>query len=421
MMVGYVKGIPVYGGISELGYYFVDVVLGTPAQRISAILDTGSEGLSVTCSPCSNCGDSHMDPFYNSRISSTFSRLDQCPASNLRHSGCSFEKRYLEGSSLKGRMFSELITFNGTKLSKTMSFGCIESETKLFREQKANGLMGLAPLPRTTWLFSEERIESFSLCLSTQGGDLDFYTSLAKPSRAVPLLYRNGHYVVSPLSVGINCTGFSWESKGDEYLGKEVLLDSGSTETYLVSGLYEMLVSKIKERTSGFAEMDESGQSLCWKDDVRSIVNPLLPEIIFSFALVSGDGIDRIRFGNYTYFSGSLTCLTVASNAGLNRTDLGASWMIGRKVTLTSSAGWALFESANCTLRSMESRQPVIALPGQLEPASTYSSSLFALIAVFLVLAVFLLNILKRNILFVSRSVIYESIPFPSDQNDHST
>ena len=417
-------GIPLYGGIGELGYYFVDVLVGTPAQRISAILDTGSDGLSITCSTCASCGAIHMDPFYNPDISETFARLEKCPASHLRNTDCIFEKRYLEGSSLKGKIISDVISFENSQINKTMGFGCIESETKLFMEQAANGLMGLAPQAKTNWLFSNEKIEAFSLCLSRHGGELEFYHTRPQPGEAVLLQYRNGHYVVEPLKIGLkDSKNYSWEWETDEimkYLGDEVLIDSGSTETYLVSEFYDKIVSHIRERVRNSAFEppiieDPTGPALCWLSDVTETINPLLPEILFTFPKILRDDNTTVVFNNYTYFSASRTCLGIASNGRLKRTDLGASWLINRKIILTSSQGWATFEPTQCEEHRIETRQPVIPLPGHIE-RNRVKYFLPVLSAVIMMTAL-LIHIVRRHILFPYRG--YDSVI--ADTNEHTS
>lgn len=396
---------PVYGGMSELGYYFVDVLVGSPVQRVSAIIDTGSEGLSITCSACQNCGTSHMDPFYNPHISSTFARLKECLGSNLRNPMCLFEKRYLEGSSLKGRMVSDAVGFENNELRKKIAFGCIDHETKLFRDQKANGLMGLAPSQRTAWLFGEPKIGAFTLCLAKHGGHIAFFPSIEKPREAVSLMYRNGHYTIEPVSIGLSGGDLDWISPPEAkrlYLGNEVLIDSGSTETYIVRELFEKLESIIRERVeqdpiaSTLVE-DKSGQTLCWISDVSNVINPLLPSIVLTLPLLNEDGnTTKAFFTDYTYVSASRTCLGIASNGHLNRTDLGASWLINRKVTLTSTEGWAAFEAAACTDRSLDSREPVVALPGQLVESGVHVY--FTALAVLSTVSLLLFLIIRRQL-----------------------
>ena len=44
-----------YGELS-LGYYYADIWLGSPPQRASVILDTGSGLTAIPCTGCRDCG-----------------------------------------------------------------------------------------------------------------------------------------------------------------------------------------------------------------------------------------------------------------------------------------------------------------------------------------------------------------------------
>lgn len=52
------------------GTHFAYVYAGTPPQRVSVIVDTGSHFTAFPCAECSNCG-SHTDPYWDASKSST--------------------------------------------------------------------------------------------------------------------------------------------------------------------------------------------------------------------------------------------------------------------------------------------------------------------------------------------------------------
>jgi hypothetical protein len=394
----YSETIPLYGSLSGLGYYFVDVMVGSPPQRQSAIVDTGSEGFSITCAPCSACGRNHMDPYFEPTASSSFTRLDQCPAANLRNPECVFEKRYLEGSSLKGKNFKEHVGFNITGVpSKIIPFGCIESETNLFKDQRANGIFGLAALPKTYWLKENPAITGFSICLAKEGGDLEFLTETESASKqGVSLSYTDGHFVISPSSVSV---GPEWKSSDtQEFFGSQVLIDSGSTITYLKKELYDIVIGIIKSQIGDLFRIHQNGPSLCFDTDDEKNIQSKLPGILFEIpSSVQEKVFFNVPFSDYTYIVDGNVCLAIASNEDLDRTDLGASWMIGKQITFSTNNGWAeIVPHHACSSRSLSERRPGLAPP---QRSSVMGASyLLGVIAVVLAIAACLVYIVKSNL-----------------------
>jgi hypothetical protein len=395
---------PIYGGLSDFGYYFVDVLVGSPPQRMSAILDTGSEGLLVACSTCTSCGAGHMDPFFNPSVSESFSRLPECPASNLRNPECTFEKRYLEGSLLKGKVFNDVVSVSKSAVAKRTNFGCIEKETKLFLEQKANGIFGLAPLSKTDWLFGgSPSVNSFSVCLAREGGDILFHAgdTLTRPDTSIPLSYLEGHYVVSPSSISVGQDWMVSAGNISTYVGAEVLVDSGSTITYFTDKLYRVIFERIQKSISHLKlQEDTSGPAVCLIVEGKEEVQTLLPIISISFQGFREGQVISATFSNYTYSVSGKECLTIASNAGLDRTDLGASWMIGKNITFSSSSGWMQIDpSAACTNRSISQRRPVEPVEGQLNREPEYSvAAMVGLVSIMFSIGVVLFFITRRSI-----------------------
>lgn len=79
---------PLYRGF---GTHFVYVYVGTPKQRVSVIVDTGSHHTAFPCTGCNQCGD-HTDLYFNPKESSTI-EVPKCGGKN-----CAFSQSYTEGS-----------------------------------------------------------------------------------------------------------------------------------------------------------------------------------------------------------------------------------------------------------------------------------------------------------------------------------
>jgi hypothetical protein len=295
-----------------------------------------------------------------------------------------------------------MVLLNNSSINKRIKFGCIHTETKLFIDQKANGIFGLAPLPKSAWIYSGDPLVGFSICLSNHGGDLSFPPSVSQPIDAIRLDYRGGHYIVDPVKISL---GDSWVSTSiPHFVGSEMLIDSGSTISYLQDSLYQLVIDEIKKTVQLSPYV--ASPSLCAD---RGIESASLPSITFTFNSIDGGTID-VPFSNYTYSVGNMTCLTIASNGNLHRTDLGASWMIGKRITFTGSANWARIENnITCIERLISSRVKVEPLAGQILPDSTSihqdheNTYLYGVIAVAITMGICLLVVVKRSINFPDR------------------
>ncbi|GAB67827.1 aspartic protease PM5, partial [Plasmodium cynomolgi strain B] len=177
-----------YGDIDEYAYYFIDIDIGTPEQRISLILDTGSSSLSFPCAGCKNCGV-HMENPFNLNNSKTSSILycdenEECPFKlNCVKGKCEYMQSYCEGSQISGFYFSDVVSvmsYNNEKISFRKLMGCHMHEESLFLYQQATGVLGMSlskPQGIPTFinlLFGNapQLKEVFTICISENGGEL---------------------------------------------------------------------------------------------------------------------------------------------------------------------------------------------------------------------------------------------------------
>lgn len=93
--------------VSELfqgyGTHYADLWCGTPPQRQTVIVDTGSGVTAFPCSDCHDCGvpKYHSDGLFEEGLSSTFEALDckDCLRGRCRGEECRINMSYQEGSS----------------------------------------------------------------------------------------------------------------------------------------------------------------------------------------------------------------------------------------------------------------------------------------------------------------------------------
>jgi len=203
-----------YGNVNGYAYWFIDILVGTPPQRVSVIADTGSTLCGFTCTGCKNCGH-HIDHRFAVDESSTFNwvQCDRSASCTCKRDGvCHYYQSYTEGSSIGGKLFTDYVRIGDEfqhNPSALATMGCHQTETNLFVSQKANGIMGLAVSTRYAKpsilpnLFHSVDSAIFSLCLSQEGGEIrvggneEYYTTSVPDLRWIPLLSIHGVYSIT--------------------------------------------------------------------------------------------------------------------------------------------------------------------------------------------------------------------------------
>ena len=144
------------GNTEPLGYFYTRLRVGTPGQDFTVIVDTGSALLAVPCEGCKTCGRHTSRPFV-AADSSSFRTADcnahRCSACD--HGECTYHERFVEGSSISGKLSLERLGLvpaspSGKASSDTEPsvvvdalFGCQTSESGYFKSQEADGILGL--------------------------------------------------------------------------------------------------------------------------------------------------------------------------------------------------------------------------------------------------------------------------------------
>mmetsp|Transcript_4104 Transcript_4104/g.9528 ORF Transcript_4104/g.9528 Transcript_4104/m.9528 type:complete len:428 (+) Transcript_4104:105-1388(+) len=244
-----------YGDLTQLMAFHVDVLVGTPGQLQSVIVDTGS---ARTAFPCTTCGEGcgqHMDPPFDPTISSTF-RWVQCGekgCDSCTKNQCSYNVKYVEGSEINGHFFEDVLQLGASQRANKKGpvwMGCHTRETKLFRTQVPAGITGLN---EGGWNVLESLAdgpiekEVFALCLAETGGSMtvgglnNTWMPSSEPFQWTP--YSSGYHLA------LNQISFNGKDLFAGNLG-EFKLDSGTSFSYFSGHQVMKLEEAIRDAAS---------------------------------------------------------------------------------------------------------------------------------------------------------------------------
>ena len=268
------------------GTHYVHMWVGSPVpQRQTVIVDTGSHFTAFPCVGCKKCGpEHHTDPHFDPSESQSFYALPcgKCHSSTVASchtpdNTCHFTQSYTEGSSWEAYQARDLVYCGGSDILEAANpmdhqmtipfmFGCLLSETGLFVTQLADGIMGMSAhettLPKQ--LYNAQKLEHnvFAMCFRRELGTskrgvtagsmtLGGVTSSLDTS---PMVYAKnmqsyGWYTVFVKNIYIAKRGgssnFAFPTPNNPDIvkvpidvaqvnsGKGVIVDSGTTDTYL--------------------------------------------------------------------------------------------------------------------------------------------------------------------------------------------
>jgi hypothetical protein len=239
--------IPIH---SHSGTHHVYLYIGSPPQRQTLIIDTGSKAMAFPCKTCKNCGQccgNHASPYFDPSLSTTHF-VTKCSGTGISSSSsscllegisgcslfgdfCTFSQKYTEGSSWVATEVEDMVWFGTSSITNSIElympslaiaypFGCQTSSKGLFRKQYADGILGLLIHPKTSVisaLWREGIIErdAFSLCLTREGGYLTLggtpsstsTTNSLSPMKMTPITNQDhGYYSVEVIRILIGDT-----------------------------------------------------------------------------------------------------------------------------------------------------------------------------------------------------------------------
>jgi len=272
------------------GSHYVSAWVGTPPQRQTLLIDTGSFITAFPAKGCDTCGKDHTDTFFDPEASSTFEKVScagsGCPGMDAYCSEgeCITSVSYLEDSDWSGYQGRDVFFLGnnedkevGNSIQDKFTFVCQREETGLFQTQLENGIMGLKKsemhLPSVLRQTGKIPTDQFSLCLRDErftskegyhaglmtigGVDPAYHTGPMKYART------DGTYSVHVRSIYLEEASPALDAKKERSLndrrkvkidadysssGKHTV-DSGTTITYFSSSIADGFKKQWKSMT----------------------------------------------------------------------------------------------------------------------------------------------------------------------------
>ena len=296
------------------GTHHVHVYIGSPPQRQTLIVDTGSRLMAFPCRPCKKCG-THASPYFDPTLSTTYRTptCGQCQLTgistcSLYNDQCIISQKYTEGSSWNANELEDLVWLGSEDITQSIeqhmqlavpfTFGCQTKIQGLFRKQYADGILGLAN-HETSMVNAYYRAKAiarnaYSLCFTPMGGLLSLGGTLPtqhhlEPMQVTPMTGEHGWYSVHIVSVQVGDIVIASEEDGDAQHskalaalngGKGCILDSGTTDTYFPSSLKKAFIEAMATASGGVPDANDKKRSQLY----TLTQFQRLPDIAFLFA-----------------------------------------------------------------------------------------------------------------------------------------
>ncbi|KAK1374172.1 Aspartic peptidase [Heracleum sosnowskyi] len=288
------------------GAYLMKISLGTPSLDYLAIADTGSHITWIQCKPCIKCYKQNA-PLFDPKKSSTYknqpcqSKVCQKPLFCGDNNFCHYEITYGDGSYSDGDISSESFTFGTTSgkpvVLPKVSFGCGHKNGGNF-DKFTDGIVGLGNNNLSIINQLSHTINGkFSYCMVPLTSNVSSKISFGSDAivsgsgaQTTPFFTKDGEleslfYFLNLESASIGETNikFVTETYPNNANDKDgnIIIDSGTTLTYLPSDFYQNIEDEFKRIISLKPVKAEPGFSLCYKKEEG--FEEKVPTITFHF------------------------------------------------------------------------------------------------------------------------------------------
>ncbi|XP_050379543.1 LOW QUALITY PROTEIN: uncharacterized protein LOC126796869 [Argentina anserina] len=321
---------------SGYGEYLLNISIGTPPRPFIGIVDTGSDITWTQCMPCIECFKQYL-PIFDPAASSTYRVLscmsDECKLVNeaapcsSNSSFCVYEASYGDGSYSTGNLSLDTVTVDSTSIPNTI-FSCGHHNGGQFTGIES-GIVGLG---RGNASFISQIGEFvggkyFSYCLdpSPISSSKIYFGRLNTSSGAevltTPLLtygYIASRYYLELQGISVGATRYNAthddedDPDGSRAFKGNIIIDSGTTLTYLPETLYDDFESAIREELKDRdlkVMQNPTISSLCYLTRYDILPGP---NVTFHF-----NGADvKLKYGNiFVRVDDETVCLAFSSGS----------------------------------------------------------------------------------------------------------
>ncbi|KAL0419344.1 UNVERIFIED_CONTAM: Aspartic proteinase CDR1 [Sesamum radiatum] len=323
------------------GEFLIKINIGTPPVEILAIADTGSDLTWTQCVPCTQCYKQNaplFDPAKTTTYRSVSCTSQQCQSLGAESSSCDksnsclYQVSYGDSSYSNGGLAVETFTFDSSISKESVVFpkvvfGCGHNNDGTFNET-CSGIVGLGGGAVSIVRQLETTIGGkFSYCLTTLDSESSSKISFG-PNAIVtgpnvlstPLVQKlpdTFYYLtLEGVSVGNETLAYNYIPNSNSKASVEegnIIIDSGTTLTYLPSSLYEELESTLEKSISGNRVSDPQGLfGLCYKLPSNGQFNA--PPIVVHF---TGADVELTQENTFIEVEKGVVCLTFVASQDL--------------------------------------------------------------------------------------------------------
>ncbi|CAH9077637.1 unnamed protein product [Cuscuta europaea] len=307
---------------ASTGGYVMKYSIGTPPFETYGFIDTGSDLTWTQCKSCEVCFDQSLPMFDPTKSQTYVAQPCNSAACKLtvgdaqtctEHNTCEYKVSYNDDSATAGDVATDVVSFGDGATFKNVVFGCGHENSGDFSED-TSGIVGLGLGPSSIVQQLAQSIGGkFAYCFSS---DPNGWSHISfGPEAAVKEIYtvvtpfsREGDdfYWVTLNSVSVygedskkvvKFSGASTQRKGN------IIIDSGTTLTYLPGDMYNNLESEVKEAIPLTPADPMSPFKLCYNSGSTFKV----PNIVANFA--GGDVF--IKDGAFVKVTKGVFCLTL--------------------------------------------------------------------------------------------------------------